>query len=99
MHTYENKNTKIYSEGLTAIYTKICTFQNFPLYSTCIHCRVEKDSVLKYALTNNMEKIKPQNVLVENYQTLYCGAGIFHCALGHPLTLAAVYDTALCGGY
>ncbi len=30
--TYENKNTKIYSKGLTAIYTKICTVQNFPLY-------------------------------------------------------------------
>ena len=35
MRTYENKNTKIYSEGLTGIYTKMCTFQNFPLYSTC----------------------------------------------------------------
>ena len=32
MRTYKNKNTNIYSEGLTAIYTKICTFQNFPLY-------------------------------------------------------------------
>ena len=34
MRTYENKNTKIYSEGFTAIYTKVCTFQNFPLYGT-----------------------------------------------------------------
>ena len=30
--TYENKNTKISSEGLTTIYTKICTYQNFLLY-------------------------------------------------------------------
>ena len=29
-----NKNTKIYYKGLTAIYTKICTVQNFPLYGT-----------------------------------------------------------------
>ena len=36
MRTYENKNTNIYSEGLTAIYTKICTFQNFPLYGICL---------------------------------------------------------------
>ena len=35
MRTYKNKNTEIYSEGLTAIYTKICTFQNFQLYNIC----------------------------------------------------------------
>ena len=29
----ENVNTKIYAEGISAIYTKICTNQNFPLYS------------------------------------------------------------------
>ena len=34
MHTYENKNTKISSEDLTAIYTKICTSPNFPPYNT-----------------------------------------------------------------
>jgi len=30
--TYENKNTKISSEGLMAIYVKICNHQNFLLY-------------------------------------------------------------------
>ena len=29
---YENKNMKISSGGLMAIYTKICTYQNFLLY-------------------------------------------------------------------
>ena len=33
--TYEKKNTKINSEGFKAICTKICSFQNFPLYGTC----------------------------------------------------------------
>jgi len=28
----ENKNTKISSEGLMVFYTRICTYQNFPLY-------------------------------------------------------------------
>ena len=32
MRKYDYKNTKIYSGGLTAIYTKMCTFQNFLLY-------------------------------------------------------------------
>ena len=31
---YENKNTKISSEELVAIYTKIRTYQNFLLYGT-----------------------------------------------------------------
>ena len=31
---YENKNTKISSEGVMAIYMKICTSQNFPLYGS-----------------------------------------------------------------
>ena len=38
--TYKNKNTKIYSKGLTAIYMKICTVQNFPLYGICSKCTV-----------------------------------------------------------
>ena len=32
--TYESKNTKINSEGLTAVYIKICTVPKFPLYRT-----------------------------------------------------------------
>ena len=40
LRTYENKNTKINSEDLMAIYAKLCTFQNFPLYGLISVCRM-----------------------------------------------------------
>ena len=37
----EIKNMKINSEGLPAIYMKICTFQNIPLYGISLHIYVQ----------------------------------------------------------
>ena len=47
MHTYKNKNKKIISTGLMAIYTKLCTFQNLML------CGIVPVHFMKYDITAN----------------------------------------------
>ena len=67
MRTYKNKNTKIYSEGLTAIYTKICTFQNFPLYGIRI---LPRNFARRKALVSKI-KVKGTTIILPRTRVMW----------------------------
>ena len=79
-----NKNRKVYSEGLMAIYTTICTFQNNLLYGNACPIKLSKRRVVLRKGVAVVPSIRGDNILAKS-AGLYisqpiCGYELIHGA-------------------
>ena len=83
--TYENKNTKINSKGLTVNYTKICAYQNFPLYGIVETTPTELvgyDHITNHALQHKHQKYKTKHPKTTNHDDIK-GRQQVYAEIGH----------------